>query len=131
MLPWDLEDWLTEIGDQVVKKKAAQGFDALTTTERDVYEVWLFDTEARNGGVSQYFCNRGRERWAALLNVARNPRLPTLADFAGRIQGLIENAEVAYEAAVNAGDEPDTLYEQHQIQIMRELRSLVEGPNKA
>ncbi len=29
MLPRDLEAWLTEIGDQVVRKEAVYGFDAL------------------------------------------------------------------------------------------------------
>lgn len=59
VLPRDLDDWLTEAGDRVVHKMAAGRPEALRPMERLVYEVWLFDTETRNGGASQYFCNRG------------------------------------------------------------------------
>ena len=51
-MPWDLEDWLTEIGDRVVRKMAASGPETLTPQERLIYEVWIFDTETRNCGVS-------------------------------------------------------------------------------
>ncbi|MBA2238296.1 MAG: hypothetical protein H0W24_06300, partial [Lysobacter sp.] len=50
MLPWDLEDWLTDEGDNVVRKAAAaKGESALNEPERLLYELWLFDTEQRNG----------------------------------------------------------------------------------
>ena len=71
MLSWDLEDWLTEEGDKVVTKEAALGLGSLTSRERLIYEVWLFDTETRNGGVSQYFCNRGIAQWDELKKAAR------------------------------------------------------------
>lgn len=127
MLPWELDDWLTELGDHIVKKKASQGFHVLTPTERSVYEVWLFDTEARNGGVSQYFCNEA-ERWNTLLTVADNPMLPSLKAFAGRVQVRISGAEDPYVAAFNAADELDSAYEQFHTRILEELRAFVEGP---
>lgn len=58
MLSSFLEDWLTDAGDRVVRKLAA-GVGALSSEERLVFEVWLLDTEARNGGLSQYFANHG------------------------------------------------------------------------
>jgi hypothetical protein len=63
MLPLDLEDWLTEVGNQIVEKMASGGEAALTEKEKLIHEIWLLDTEARNGGLSQYFANWGLKQW--------------------------------------------------------------------
>lgn len=63
MLPLDLEDWLTEVGNQIVYKMASGGEAALTEKEKLVHEIWLLDTETRNGGLSQYFANWGLKQW--------------------------------------------------------------------
>lgn len=55
---WDLEDWITDVGADLVEKRFANA-SSLTTMESAAYEIWLLDTEARNGGVSQYLCNHG------------------------------------------------------------------------
>ena len=62
-LPWDLEDWLTEVGGQVVEKQAALGDSSLSKQDQLILAIWLLDTEARNGGLSQYFANHGVEQW--------------------------------------------------------------------
>ena len=60
MLPWNLEDWLTEEGDRIVRKvAAANSRDALDGRDRLLYELWLFDTEQRNGGVSHTLATTG------------------------------------------------------------------------
>src|SRR5260370_42100571 len=58
MLPLDLEDWLTEMGDQIVRKPASEGEAALTAREQLIYDIWILDTEARNGARPQNFAAR-------------------------------------------------------------------------
>ena len=52
-LPLDLEDWLTNEGGRVVENRAIFGESALLPEEGLIYEIWLPDTETRNGGLSQ------------------------------------------------------------------------------
>ncbi len=122
-LPFDLEDWLTETGDQIVRKKAAGGFGAISTREQIVYEVWLFDTETRNGGVSQYFCNRGLERWNALLELAHKLGLPRLTEFAGKVNAVVAGTDDPYEAVLGANVNLDAVYEQQQTEVVAELQA--------
>src|SRR5262245_14653917 len=100
--PWDLEDWLTEAGDRVVHKMAAANPEALNPMEHLVYEVWLFDTETRNGGVSQYFGNRGIESWNRLRSACGNFRMPRLKQFIGEVDRVLASAPDPYIAALNA-----------------------------
>src|SRR6266542_426034 len=99
MLPLDLEDWLTDEGDKVVRREAVAGIDSLTPEERLVYEVWLFDTEQRNGGVAQYFGNRGRKQWESLCLAARNVLAP-FAEFAAHVDAVVANARDPYLAVI-------------------------------
>ena len=100
MLPWDLEDWLTDRGDEVARKSAAANSpDVLDARERLLYELWLFDTEQRNGGVSQYFCNHGMDQWDRLSRLA-TPTLPSFASFAARVNEVIDGRADPYRAVV-------------------------------
>src|SRR6185436_4212959 len=102
MLPWDLEDWLTDEGDKVVHKAAAaDSRDALDPRERLLYEVWLLDTEQRNGGISQYFGNRGLEQWDALSRLAA-PALPSFARFAAKVNAVVGRSEDPYRAVIRS-----------------------------
>ncbi len=49
-LPMDNEAWIIEEGDRVIRKKAAGGFDGLTTWERLLYTLWVVDYGMRNAG---------------------------------------------------------------------------------
>jgi len=120
MLPWDLEDWLTDEGDKVVRKAAVAGVDALTPEERLVFEVWLFDTEQRNGGVAHYF-ERGREQWSSLCSVARNVLAP-FSDFAERVDAVVANAQEPYLAVIQSGGALDRAYEECQVALISALR---------
>jgi hypothetical protein len=40
-MSWDLENWLTDEGDRVIRKMAASGLAALNRDERLIYEVWV------------------------------------------------------------------------------------------
>jgi hypothetical protein len=125
MLPWDLEDWLTDEGDKVVHKAAAaNSHDALDPNERLLYEIWLFDTEQRNGGVSQYFGNRGLAQWDGLSRVAALA-LPSFAHFATKVNAVVGRSHDPYAAVINSDVDLDAWYREHQLALVTELRSAV------
>lgn len=125
MLPLDLEDWLTDEGDKVVRKAAAANSrDVLTPRERLLYEFWLFDTEQRNGGVSQYFGNRRRAHWDVLSRLAA-PALASFPSFAAKINAVIDGSDDPYESVVGSGVDLDAWYEEHQLRLVTELQKAV------
>lgn len=121
MLPRELEDWLTEEGDRVVRKRAELGAEALTTSERLLYAVWLFDTETRNGAVSQYFCNRGLVEWSELRRLA-GPALSQFGRFSSEVQAAIEGHEDPYSAVLAIGRSLDERYASCAPALVSELR---------
>lgn len=50
MVPTDNETWLIDTGDDIIRKKAEQGRNAMTACERLVYCVWVADYSLRNAG---------------------------------------------------------------------------------
>ena len=46
----DNEHWIIEVGDQVINKKAIDGFAGLTREESLVYCLWVADYSMRNAG---------------------------------------------------------------------------------
>jgi len=124
-LPFDLEDWLTDAGDSVVRKLASSSEAALTDRERLVYEIWLLDTEARNGGLSQYFCNCGLKQWNSCVALASAAALPSFPAFADRVNDLLRRDPDPYLAILNA--DADDLWYDHQTAVVSELRSAVGG----
>ena len=121
MLPLDLEDWLTDEGNKVVRREAVAGIDSLTPEERLVYEVWLFDTEQRNGGVAQYFGNRGRDQWDALCLAARSVLAP-FAEFAVHVDAVVANARDPHLAVIASAGRLDRAYEECQTSLVSALR---------
>src|SRR5262245_28596001 len=128
MLPWDLENWLTDAGDEVVCKAAERGTESLDSRERLIYEVWLFDTEQRNGGVSQYFLNRGLKQWDALCAAAL-PVLSSFAPFATAVSQAVGRSEDPCQAVMNSSVDLDAHYYQYQIRLATELKAQVERRN--
>ncbi len=125
MLPWDLEDWLTEEGDRVVRKRAARGDGALSDKERLLYEVWLFDTEVRNGGVSQYFGNNGSAQWATYVSAAQS-KLPSFRTLAIAINQVLACQQDPYEAVIESGDVLEKAYGAVQSGLIGELKSYLQ-----
>lgn len=123
MLPWDLEDWITDVGANVVDKRYADP-TSLTSTEQLVYEIWLLDTEARNGGLSQYFCNHGLPQWNSCLAITESTCLKSFAPFAAAVNALIAGTEDPYLAINARGDEAENLWYPYQTSVVEELRSL-------
>jgi hypothetical protein len=46
----DMEDWLIEMGDVVIHKKADAGLHGLSTIEVAIYAMWVVDYAVRNSG---------------------------------------------------------------------------------
>ena len=122
MLPWNLEHWLTDEGDRVVRKAAAANSrDVLDVRDRLLYEFWLFDTEQRNDGVSQYFCNRGLEQWETFSRVAA-PSLPSFPAFASKVNEVVSRSHDPYQAVIDSDVDLDGWYNHHQLRLVTELQ---------
>ena len=126
MLTWDLEDWITDVGADLVEKRFAKA-SSLTTVESAVYEIWLLDTEARNGGVSQYFCNHGLQQWAACQAVALAVGLNSFRAFADALNRIIGIEQDPYEAVRAQGDPAEDLWYSYQSTVVRELKGLYQN----
>src|SRR5688572_12636211 len=121
VLPDELNDWLTDAGDVVVRKRA--GGAVLSPDEQLVYEIWLLDTQARNGGLSQYFGNCGLEQWQRCVAAASARGLDSFAPFAERVGTLIAGARDPYKALIKRGRAADEVYYEHESRIVDELRT--------
>ena len=123
MLAWDLEDWITDVGADLVEKCFANA-SSLTTTESAVYEIWLLDIEARNGGVSQYFCNHGIQQWAACQAAAVAVGLSSFRAFADALNAIIGTAQDPYEVIRAQGEPAEDLWYFYQSGVIQELREI-------
>ena len=123
MLPWDLEDWITDEGAKIIEKRILSP-NSLTAKEKLLYEVWLLDTEARNGGLSQYFCNHGIEQWHACQTIAKMEGLKSLDIFASLLNEIIHGSSDPYTAIRQKGDDAEDLWFSHQKQVVNELKGI-------
>ena len=120
MLPNDLSEWLSDTGGVIVDRRAAGA--ALSPIEQVVYEIWLLDTQKRNGGLSQYFCNCGAEQWRQCIATANDVGLSSFALFATQVDALIAGAKDPYKVLIKQGRVGDDIYDEHSNRIVRELR---------
>lgn len=126
MLSWDLEDWITDVGADLVEKHFADA-SSLTTIESAVYETWLLDTEARNGGLSQYFCNHGNQQWAACQAANLAVGLNSFQAFADAVNALIGTSQDPYETIRSQGDPAEDLWYSYQSAIVQDLKALYQN----
>jgi len=124
-LPWDLEDWLTEVGGQVVEKQAALGDTSLSKQDQLILAIWLLDTEARNGGLSQYFANHGVEQWEKCVALASSDAIPSFAPFAEAVTAMLSGNPDPYLALIARDAEANDLYHTYQFSLVSELRQSV------
>ena len=121
MLPPYLEDWLTDEGDRVCRVQQAKL--PLSTTDRVIYEIWLLDTEARNGGLSQYFANRGKPQWQSCCRAASMGMTPSFAPFAAEVDRILGNGRDPYEAINSRGRIAEELWEEYDVAVVSELKA--------
>jgi len=126
MLSWELEDWITDVGANVLDKRIANPA-SLSPKEALVYEIWLLDTEARNGGLSQYFCNHGIEQWQCCEAVAKQADLASFVPFAAALNSIVGGSSDPYSAVQEKGDAAEDLWFKHQSSVVNELRALYEN----
>jgi hypothetical protein len=119
---WELEDWLLKAGERVARKIVTAA--SLSPVERLIREFWLFDIETRNGGVSQYFCNHGLQQWQALKAAWLPDAVPSLGPLIAKVDRIISSAPDPYLATLNASPGIEDFYEEHQLNVRRELRQL-------
>jgi hypothetical protein len=124
-LPWDLEDWLTDVGGRVVEKQGALGDSSLSKLDQLILEIWLLDTEARNGGLSQYFANHGVEQWKRCVALASSDVIPSFRPFAEAVTAMLSRNPDPYLAIIARDAEANDLYHTHQPSIVSELRQSV------
>jgi hypothetical protein len=121
MLGWDLEDWITDVGARLLEKQAIDP-RSLTPTETLVVEIWLLDTEARNGGLSQYFFNNGLSQWQTCVAAAHC--LNTFRPFVEAVKEMIHGADDPFEAIRSRGNDGEDLWYKYQAPVIVELRQM-------
>lgn len=115
------------MGDQIVNKKASEGEATLTEREKLIYEIWLLDTETRNGGLSQYFANWGLQQWERCHALATTWPLPSFSLFASGVSDILTGNADPSLALLSRDVEADKLYYAYQTSIVKELRESVES----
>ena len=121
MLPSDLEDWLSNEGDRVVHARAAGR--PLSRLDRLIYEIWLLDTEARNGGLSQYFANCGATQWRSCAHAAMAGAIPSFAPFAVEVDAMIDGSDDPYHAINRLGTDAENTWARHDTAVVSELKA--------
>jgi hypothetical protein len=120
MLPWNLEDWLTEEGDRVVLMRTQSA--ELSPRDQLIYEIWLLDTESRNGGLSQYFANRGIEQWRNCVAAASSGVTPSFLPFAGEVAAMIGGSDDPYQSLVKLGRGAEEAWDRYSAAVVSELK---------
>ena len=126
MLPWDLEDWITDVGADILDKRCANP-QSLSPIDGLIYEIWLLDTEARNGGLSQYFSNHGLAQWKSCCAAVSLLGLNSFSSFEVEVNSMISGAADPYREINARGDMAENLWYLHQCKVVKELQSLAEN----
>jgi hypothetical protein len=95
---------------------------------QEQYEIWLLDTEARNGGLSQYFGNHGLEQWRRCVGSAASQGLVTFAPFARSVDLLIEGSSDPYRMLLSGDRDNEDLWYSYQWRVVQQLRALWQSP---
>jgi hypothetical protein len=124
-LGFALTDWLLNAGEGVAGRREVLGdLEALTPVERLLYELWIFDLEQHNGGVSQYFCNHPIQQWNTVSRLAQS-FLSSFNAFALTVESVVGESADPYESVIDSDVNLDDRYEAIRIPLLLELQSLV------
>lgn len=121
MLPWDLEDWLTDEGDRLVRLDPETQPD-WPMLDKATYEVWLLDTEARNGGLSQYFFNNGHAQWNSCQSAVQACGIAEFSAFAEAVNAVVSTHADPGAEILRRGAAADGLWAEHQALVVAALR---------
>ena len=120
---WDLENWLLDAGEATELKLAADG--QLSPIEKLIRELWVFDIESVNGGVSQYFCNHA-ERWSALVAAASEIKIEPLRSFMARVEEVVKGSVDPYSDLLGSSG-LDEFYRDNRLVVWRQVQALAGG----
>jgi hypothetical protein len=82
-IPSDNETWIIEAGDEVIQKKAREGANSLSPTERLIYCLWVADYGMTNAGDLTTAQDLYADFQAEAMQIAKDLCLPkTYAAFA-------------------------------------------------
>ena len=110
---------MLEAGECAERKSLAGS--QLTAIETLIREFWVFDVQTRNGGMSQYFCNY-QSRWETLKAASSPGAVPALDAIVAEVDRIIRGGSDPYVAALTASPHLEQYYEEHQLEVRRELR---------
>jgi len=75
----ELETWLLDAGDEIIRKESLSGAASLTPLEHAIYSLWVIDYAVRNSGtldpMEELYPNALQE----LLTFSRSSNLPSLS----------------------------------------------------
>jgi hypothetical protein len=126
MLSWDLEDWIADIGE-VIAKQELLAANSLSPLQTLVHEIWLLNLEACNGGLSQYFCNRGLAQWQRCIAASKAAGLVAFLPFESAVSQCIASEPDPYMALVRRGASAENLWYTYQEPVLRQLNELCRG----
>jgi hypothetical protein len=121
---WELEDWILVAGERNELKCSTNGIHSLTPAERLIREVWLFDLNTKNGGISQYFGNYGIKQWEALQDAWLPSAVPSLRPIIAEVNRVIAGDVDPYLATLQASAGIEKLFHEHETQVLAELKNL-------
>ena len=122
---YDLEDWLLNAGEKAARKEIAGV--ALSPLERLTREFWSFDLQAMNGGVSQYFCNKGLAGWQSFKAAWLPEIVPSLGIIFTEVDRVIVDSTDAFNATLSASEEINCLYYERRLAAWREVQRATLG----
>src|ERR1051325_7522054 len=120
---WELEDWILEEGERIETKRLAEGDVSLSEIERLTREVWGFDIETLNGGVSQYFGNNGLRQWDEMRNAWLRHPGKSLGPIIAEVERVIAGADDPCRATFEASPYIEDFYYAHRMSLLAELRA--------
>lgn len=119
----ELDDWVADAGARIYDKRCAD-LNSLSPVDELIYEIWLLDTESRNGGLSQYFRNHGLAQWKSCCASAVSQGLAGFADFEAAVSTMIAGVDDPVLAIRSGGDSAEDLWYSYQRGVSKELRQL-------
>jgi hypothetical protein len=108
---------LADLWNRIGKKVKERGWDSLTAPERRYLAVSVFDSQVRNGGLSQYFFNSYGDDWkdalAGLEAIGSQERLAVLREAVAKFSpgGPLTNRDDRMQQLARLANDDDKLFD--------------------